>query len=79
MSFYPRCEVSRSYALIGFPFAALGFVLGLMGQGKPRPLLAMWALAWYLLFAASIPTSPSTHVSRPSQAGTKHGGCQSVG
>jgi len=32
MGFLPRCFVPPSYALIGLPFATIGFVLALLGQ-----------------------------------------------
>jgi hypothetical protein len=69
MGFLPMCAVSPSYALVGLPFAVLGFVLG---QGELRRPLAICVLASYLMFTSSLPISP--HAFRP-KAGTKHTGC----
>jgi hypothetical protein len=68
MGFYPRCFVP-GYALVGLPFAALGFALG---QGQLRRPLAICALASYLMFTLSLPISP--HMLRP-KAGTEQTGC----
>jgi len=62
------CDVPRSYALIGLPFAAVGLLLALMGQGKLRRLLTAYALVCYLMFVAVIPTSPPRGRARLSQA-----------
>ncbi|HMD18225.1 MAG TPA: hypothetical protein VKH18_16280 [Terriglobales bacterium] len=68
LGFLPMCDVPRSYALIGLPFAAVGLLLALMGQGKLRRLLTAYALVCYLMFVAVIPTSPPRGRARLSQA-----------
>lgn len=74
MGSLPHCFVP-SYALIGLLFATIGFVLALLGQGKLRHLLAICALVWFLIFAASIPTSPFPSRSGPNQTGIQRPGC----
>jgi hypothetical protein len=79
MGFLPLCFVPPSYALIGLPFSTIGFVLALLGQGKLRHLLAICAFVWFLIFAASIPTSHLPGRSGPNQTRIQHTGCQSEG
>jgi hypothetical protein len=66
LSIIPMCFVPRSYAVIGLPFTAVGFLLALRSQGKLQGLLTAYVLLCYLLFAAMIPTLP--HGPMPGQS-----------